>query len=286
MKEGDWNRMGILIADSGGTKTDWVHLTDNDTDYFSGGGLHPSYMTSEQIADEIESSVPVTPERIFFYGAGCHGEGPVTKIVKAIIQVFPSSDIVISDDLTGVARAHLQQSRGFIAALGTGSICGLYESGEILKRSAALGYAIGDEGSAADLGRTILKAYFRDSLDSETAGLTAARLQNGSYSEWMDSIYNSDRPNKTLAAVAGKTFIYPLTEQLQDMISSRFLEFIDSQISTLSPDQGDKIVYTGSVAVAHSEILLEVMSGRGFNNVIIKENVIEGLARYHQKKMY
>ncbi|WP_340105605.1 hypothetical protein [Rhodohalobacter sp. 8-1] len=276
--------MGILVADSGGTKTDWVHLEENDINYFSGGGLHPAYMTIDQIADEIESSVPVTPKRIFFYGAGCHGPGPVEKIEKSIHHVFPGVRVMISDDLTGVARAHLQQSTGFIAALGTGSICGRYESGEIVQRSAAMGYAIGDEGSAADLGRKILKAYFRDTLDPETAKLTRKRLENDSYSEWMGRIYTSKRPNKELAAVAGKVFIEPLTNQLQDIITLGFLEFIDSQFSTIFTDRGGEVVCTGTVAVAHEELLKKAFTTRGFEKITIKENVIEGLARYHQQE--
>lgn len=273
--------MRILVADSGGTKTSWACLEKYRTDYFTGSGLHPAYMTVDQIADEIEKSVPVTPERVFFYGAGCHGRGPVAKIEQAIKKVFSEAEIIIKDDLTGAARSHLQRSRGFIAALGTGSICGLYDSGDILKRSASLGYAIGDEGSAADLGRTILKAYFRDTLDSETAALTASRLPNATYSGAMDWVYTSERPNKKLASVAGKVFVHPLTDQLQDIVSSRFLEFIDSQFSTLSPVPSDQIVCTGSVAMAHADLLLNAFSGRGFKHVSIKENVIEGLAAYH-----
>lgn len=275
--------MSILVADSGGTKTDWAYLEGSDTKYFPCSGLHPAYMTVDQIAYEIKNSVPVKSEHLFFYGAGCHGPGPASKMEQVLNQVFPSAEVSVKDDLTGVARAHLQKTRGLIATLGTGSICGRYEEGEILNRSAALGYAIGDEGSAADLGRTILKAYFRQNLNPETIELTKKRLKNGSYTEWMDQIYNSTRPNMELAAVAGKVFVQPLTDQLQEMISSRFLEFIDSQVSMLSPGNDDQIVCTGSVAVTHAELLSAAFSDRGFTRVSIKENVIEGLVRYHSK---
>ena len=273
--------MGILIADSGGTKTDWAYLSDSGRDFFSGSGLHPAYLTDDQIANEIKATVSVNPKQVYFYGAGCHGSGPASKIEKAIKQVFPDALAIVKDDLTGVARAHLQRSDGLIAALGTGSICGRYEAGEILKRSAALGYAIGDEGSAADLGRTILKAFFRETLDHETTNIAANRLNAATYSEWMDQIYNSDRPNRELAAVAGMVFIDPLTNQLREMISTCFLDFIDSQLSSLTPDQNDLIVCSGSVAVAHAGILLDALSKRGFEKVSVKENVIKGLADYH-----
>lgn len=273
--------MKFLIADSGGTKTDWAYLEGGSTEYFSGSGLHPAYMTDDQIVHEIKNTVSVTPDTVYFYGAGCHGPGPAVNVEQAFKNVFPNVDVSISDDLTGVARAFLQNSEGLIAALGTGSICGRYKAGEILKRSAALGYAIGDEGSAADLGRTILKAFFRENLDSETAKLTADRLKNTSYSEWMDQIYKSDRPNRELAAVAGMVFEDPLTDQLKEFLSLRFLKFADSQFSTLYPGLSEQIVCTGSVAVAHAELLAHAFSSRGFNQVTIKENVIKGLVHYH-----
>jgi N-acetylglucosamine kinase-like BadF-type ATPase len=273
--------MSTLIADSGGTKTDWAFLSNGEPDFFSGSGLHPAYMTVDQIENELDATVSVTPEQIFFYGAGCHGSGPASKLERAILRAFPDANLEVNDDLTGVARAHLRQYSGLIASLGTGSICGRYDSGQILKRSAALGYAIGDEGSAADLGRTILKSFFRHLLDKETSEIVADRLNNRSYSEWMDQIYNSDRPNRELAAVAGRVFINPLTNDLREIILSCFSNFIDAQFCELTPEKDEKIVCSGSVAVAHAGILLDTMSNRGFENVSIKENVIEGLVHYH-----
>lgn len=256
-------------------------LKSGDSEFFNSAGLHPSYMSADQISVEIEKAVSESPDEIYFYGAGCHGAGPIKKIKKAINAVFPGCKVSVRDDLAGVARAHLQRTDGVIAALGTGSICGQYQNGEIIERSAALGYAIGDEGSAADLGRTILKAYFRKTLAKETVELVENRLGNGSYSEWMDRIYNSDRPNRELASVAGMAFKLPLNSELQEIVMNCFLNFINSQLNSLSVNHDEHIVCTGSVAVAQEEILLAAMHMRGFEHVSIKKNVIKGLTAYH-----
>lgn len=277
--------MKTLIADSGGTKTDWVMLKNGGSEFFTSAGLHPSYMSADQISAEIEKAVSESPDEIYFYGAGCHGAGPIKKIQKAIHTLFPGCKVSVRDDLTGVARAHLQRTDGVIAALGTGSICGRYQNGEITERSAALGYAIGDEGSASDLGRTILKAYFRKTLAKETLELVENRLGNGSYSEWMDRIYNSDRPNRELASVAGMVYKLPLHSELQEIVMNCFLNFIDAQLNSLSVNHKEQIVCTGSVAVAQQEILLAAMNMRSFEQVSIKNNVIEGLAVYHSRKV-
>lgn len=272
----------ILVADSGGTKTDWVYLHKNEATYFSGSGLHPAYLSADEISGEIQNLISEPPSHIYFYGAGCHGPEPVLKIQRSIQQVFPDASVDVKDDLTGVARAHLQSSGGLIAALGTGSICGRYDAGEIQERSAALGYAIGDEGSAADLGRTLLKSYFRKMMHQETINQVAGRLNHISYSECMDTIYSSDRPNRELASVAGKVFIQPLIPELREIVQSRFMEFIESQFETLKPGNEEQVVCTGTVAVAHAEILKEAFALSGYHRVRVRENVIKGLAKYHQ----
>ncbi len=273
--------MGILVADSGGTKTDWAYLNEKGTMHFSGNGLHPAYMSGDDITEEIRRTVSAQPSQIYFYGAGCHGPEPVSKIKGAIQEALPDAFITVRDDLTGVARAHLQKSGGLIVALGTGSICGRYQDGEILRRSAALGYAIGDEGSAADLGRVLLKAYFRQTLNKNTSEKVAERLQHVTYSDCMDKIYGSSRPNRELASFAGMVFEGALTDQLKELISSRFLAFIDSQFESLQPGKEEQIVCSGSVAIAHAGALKQAFLRRGYDQVSIKEDVIGGLARYH-----
>ena len=273
--------MGILIADSGGTKTDWAYLEESKTDFFTGPGLHPAYLSASQIGDYISDQIEEVPEKIYFYGAGCHGNESKSIIKDAFGRVFPEFQVDVYDDLTGAARAHLQQSDGIIAILGTGSICGRFRSGEIIKRSASLGFAIGDEGSAADLGRSLLKAYFRHALNEETEKIVESRTGKISYPEMMDRIYSSSSPNRELAKVAGIILSDSLTGQLEDLITMRFIEFIDSQMAMLLPKKSERIICTGKVAVSQADILLESMSKRGFTNVSVMNKVIDGLADYH-----
>lgn len=273
--------MRILIADSGGTKTDWAFVEPSKYEKLNGTGLHPSYMTIDQIEGYIREDIKIVPERVYFYGAGCHGDKPKSKITEALNRVFSLAKIDVMDDLTGAARAHLQNSDGIVALFGTGSICGRSESGEIIERSASLGYAIGDEGSAADLGRSIIKAYFRRVLDSQTKELVENFLVEKSYSDLMSLIYSSERPNRELAMVAGNILSNSLTVQLKELVLLRFKEFIDTQFAMLVPSSDEKIVCTGKVAIAHADILLEAMATRGFKKVSIRRNIIEGLVRYH-----
>ncbi len=279
--------MNILIADSGGTKTDWVLIDSDSPHYFKGGGLHPAYNTTDEISSEINKSVKTESrkiDQIFFYGAGCHGDLPAEKITDALARVFSESEINVFDDLTGAARALLQHSDGIIAVLGTGSICGRYKNGLITKRSAALGYAIGDEGSAADLGKSVIRAYFRGEFEEETQQAVEKNLGISDYSYWMNRIYGSPQPNRVLATVAGEIFSGPLTQQLSSIIINCFEQFIDTQFRSLMPAPDDQIVFSGTVADAHSEKILSLLEKRGFKKCSVKTGLIKRLARYHRQE--
>lgn len=281
--------MGILIADSGGTKTDWVYIDSANEHYFKSSGLHPAYTTGKQISEEIKYAMHFDPseiDQVFFYGAGCHGIEPKQKIINALKQTLIGCRIDVFDDLTGAARAHLQQTEGIIAALGTGSVCGRYKNGEITMRSAALGYAIGDEGSAADLGKSVLRAYYRAELNKDARNAVEKKLGNVDYSHWMNQIYGSSQPNRELASVAEMVFSDDKQpQQLKSILINCFERFIDSQLLSLQPHSEERILFTGKVSNAHSKIILSLLKNRNFNNCSVKEGLISGLARYHKPEL-
>lgn len=273
--------MDILIIDSGGTKSDLVRLKNGGTEYLKSSGLHPAYASESELAGELKKTIIFTPDKIYFYGAGCHGEESRNKIRRSVIRLYPDCDVEISDDLTGAARAHLKSSNGLIVSLGTGSVCGRYQNGQITARSASLGYAIGDEGSAVDLGKLAIKTYFRKELDTETEQVVSKRLGESNYSAWMQKIYDSKKPNQQLASVAGLVFQYPLTDQLYQMVKMAFQNFLASQFAGLSPAAAEPIVCTGTVACIHESILKSVLNENGYSRVAIRKSIIRGLADYH-----
>ena len=155
--------MTYLIADSGATKTDWLYVDGLDTIHIKTQGLHPSNI--QQLSDSMDIQTQIghlSPKKIYFFGAGC-GNPVSDEIVKRFLQpIFPKANIGIKSDLQGSGRAFFGKGSGVVAVLGTGSICAKIQDRQGGKKSAALGFAIGDEGSAADLGRRILRMYLRN----------------------------------------------------------------------------------------------------------------------------
>jgi len=276
--------MNILIADSGGTKTDWVCIGPAERQFFSGEGLHPAYHTVKKMMREISvipEDVRFNIDQVFFYGAGCHGKEPVKKVRTALQNATSAPEIDVQDDLTGAGRAHLQDRDGLIAALGTGSICGRYSGGKITDRSLSLGYILGDEGSAAHIGKEILRAYFRNELDEHSVIQVQNTLGTEGYSVWMNKIYGSEQPNRELASVAGQVLHEECKNELLNIVTGCFEQFLDTQFRFLRPQAGERIVFTGSVANAHSGHLHQIVEDRGFDSFSVKSGVIAGLADYH-----
>jgi len=267
--------MTYLIADSGATKTDWLYVDGNDTLHVKTQGLHPNNIQqlgdSEDIRTQIGDLKPVT---IHFFGAGC-GNPVSDEIVKRFLQpIFPDAAIRIQSDLHGSGRAFFGKGNGVVAVLGTGSVCAKIEDGNIVKKSAALGFAIGDEGSAADLGRRILKIYFRKTGEPETLKFIAGKLKHADYAAMMNRIYRAGKPNRELASIAGEVLNNPIPPELLTVIKDGFTDFADQQLSMLDFSGNEEIVFTGKVAHVHQEILIPLLNQKGFKNVRIRYPVI------------
>ena len=274
----------ILIADSGATKTDWAYVENGTPIFVKSAGLHPAYLSDSEMSGIIRKSVgKFSPKQIYFFGAGCHSDA-VNECLKSVLKDdFDTVWVEISDDLTGAAKAHLQNNDGLIAALGTGSICGRYQTGKITQRSAALGYAIGDEGSAADIGKRVLRNYFREWFDDETQAYISDKLQVTNYSEWMERIYQSRYPNRELAKIAGLVLNDTFPAQVKTLLVDSIQSFIDSQLHQLQPKPDESIVCTGTVAASNREIVKNIFAKSGFQQVEIGGSVIEGLVDFYSE---
>lgn len=271
------NMKKILIADSGATKTDWLYVEGEIHDFFRTGGLHPAFLDPVTDANELKSELPnVQPNRIYFYGTGLGNQASDEKIQALLRKVFPTAnEIEVKSDLEGSAQAFFGSGDGVVAIMGTGSICAKVESGKPVSKSAALGFAIGDEGSATDLGRKILRGYYRNQFSEETKNFLKQNLEPENYGDMMARIYQSDKPNRELASLAGEVLNGSLPEELNFLIKEGFKDFVDQQLSMLDLKGDEKIILTGKVADIHQEILLKVMKDAGYTDVEVRYPVIE-----------
>ena len=267
--------MKTLIVDSGATKTDWLYVDGSETSHIKTEGLHPSYILETENFEEILSQVKMLkPDQIFFFGAGCGNPVGDEIVSRFLHRVFPQASLTVNSDLEGAGKAFFGRGSGIIGILGTGAVAARFENGSVTASSAALGYAIGDEGSAADLGRRILKTYYRNTCSDSVHTFIGEKIGQKSYGEMMNRIYRSGKPNRILASVAGKVLGNSFPDELKLMIKSAFAEFADEQLSMLNLTGHEEIVITGKVAHAHQQILISLLNSKGYRNVHIKYPVV------------
>lgn len=196
----------IIVADSGSTKAEWIFNSLSVTTK----GINPVRDTKEEILDILntelmpklsngekgEQKEEVT--EIHFYGAGCIE--PFSKTVSdSLQQLFPHAQINVYSDLLGAARALCGKEEGIACILGTGSNSCLCRGGEIIENISPLGYILGDEGSGAVLGRTLISEMLKGSL--QDVWITFHEEYKLSVADIINKVYRQPQANKFLASL-------------------------------------------------------------------------------------
>jgi glucosamine kinase len=276
----------ILIADSGSTKTSWFYSDNgNHSEYFSTTGINPFFRNSEDIAADLQENLlpklEGTVTEIYFYGAGIINEEKGAIVKSALAKLFPSAQINVWSDLLAAARSTLGDKSGIACILGTGSNSCLYDGSRIIKNVSPLGYILGDEGSGAVLGRKLLGDFLKGILPDQLSAKFQKRYPL-SYSEFLESVYKKEKPNKFLAE-----FVPFLSKNLNetycsDLVKNAFEDFIQRNVLQYPACEKVPIGFVGSVAYYFQDQLKSVLSKNNLNMGEIVKNPLEGLIEYHR----
>ena len=158
----------LLIADSGGTKTDWC-LIDNkgNKQKYTTESYHPVNW-----GDEFFSRIRLYWEGIsekksielYFFGAGCFHEKNKIQLT-AFFYTLGFKSVSVSSDLHGAAISSLGDENGQVAILGTGSVLFEWRNQEVVNIVGGIGHLLGDEGSGYYFGKIVLEAFLNNSMN-------------------------------------------------------------------------------------------------------------------------
>ena len=278
----------ILIADSGSTKTDWVCVNRETGEQirFSTQGYNPNYLSSEQIAEDLRSSLPknldrAAVEEIHFYGSGVT-EAQRAPMAQTLREVFPDArEVEAQSDTLGCCRALLQHSEGFAAILGTGTNTVIYDGEKMTLNIKGGGFILGDEGSGADLGKRLIIDFIRHRMPQRVYELCEKEI-NMDYSEIVRHIYKEPLPNRFCAQFA--KFIqdhYDFDPYFDNLTTEAFRDFFRNLV-TLYPDYTKySFNAVGSVAYHHRSILERVVAEFGMPLGTILKAPLDALIDYH-----
>lgn len=278
--------MYTLIADAGGTSTQWCLLSKHEAHTFETEGINPSFTPDAKIATIVQEAgnkiadLP-SPGKIVFYGAGCRAAAQKERMHTFISGAFTDADITVLTDLEGAARALYGKEKGLVLILGTGANSGFY-NGKILTRNVNhLGFLLGDEGSGGFLGKLWLKAWCTEQVPKELAEACSEMLKKTSEA-CLTELYNETHPNKYAASFVPFMANYSTQPFIQEMIAYSFDHLCQTYLLKYPTEERGKIRITGGVAIQFQKELKKAFSKHQLSVDSIVQSPMHKLITYHQ----
>ncbi|MBQ0081223.1 MAG: hypothetical protein KBS95_06740 [Alistipes sp.] len=274
-----------VIIESGATKSVWALIEGgNLLRTHSAVGMNLSAGEMTHIKNTITSSIKelsITQlEGMYIYTAGVISESIQNELEGHIRALIAVQKIEIHDDLFGAARALFHHGEGIAAILGTGSNTCFYDGKKIERRVYSGGYIIGDDGSAAALGRIFLS----DFIKGETSHILASEFCSqfdSSYKAIVEEVYHSPSPSKYLGSIAPLIVKHYYDDAYaQSIIDENFIRFIRRSLLKY-PTSKYEVGIVGGFGSACKDIFLKLALKEGIVVHNFCKEPIEGLISYH-----
>ncbi|MCR5049856.1 MAG: ATPase [Paludibacteraceae bacterium] len=277
----------ILIADSGSTKVHWCLLTaSGQKSHFRTDGINPVFQSCEEIrkciADQLLPQMAQllwagTITHVFFYGAGCTPEKKIL-VKEALEAFFKKAEVNVESDMLGAARGLLGRNPGVACILGTGSGSCFYNGQNIEWAVPSLGFILGDEGSAAVLGKRLVGDLLKNQMDDNLKE-AFFREQNTSMPDIIDRVYRQPFPNRFLAQLSRFCANHIDDERVRALVHDHFVQFIRRNLIQY---KAKTFAFVGSIAYYYRPILEQAMAAEGLSIERVLQDPIEGLIEYHK----
>ena len=278
--------MAIWVADIGGSSSRWAWIATDSSmeDRKDLPGFNPNSGDPEALLKALSA----WPERnaneshkVFVYGAGCGSALGKSRMEAAMAAAWPASQVTVETDLLGAARGMYGKEEGLILILGTGMNCGRYNGKELQTPMPSLGWMLADEGSGADLGRTLLREALLGLLSN--AEETLVFPEGVDRDQLMQGAYQSTGQQAFLASFA-KRLATPGAEDLAErLIEPRFMAMAKVLSHFFPQKEGPWIKAVGSIAWAFEEHLGSALGLNGIFLTEVQRDPMEGLVRFHSK---
>lgn len=273
----------LLIADSGGTKTDWCLINSlGETRFFETESYHPNLVNEEWIQLKKEfwkEYTSIYELEVYFYGTGCLKETN-QKVIKNAFQEWGMKNVDVKSDIFGAAKACFEDDDGIISILGTGSVMAFIENKNIKHLAGGLGSILGDEGSGYYFGKLLLQNYFHDKFTFE-CNLEITRLL-GDRDTVMQAVYGARGKDyiANLPLVFSNTIFSEISSLHEENIRL-FIEKYFAEKQIVNP-----IHFIGSYAYYNQDLLRQILEENGLKLGNVVRKPISTLTEYHKKRLF
>ena len=278
-----------IIVESGASKSDWRLIGEDGKEKVKvlAGGTNVSTMQMKSIAETIHATGQMIKDSaegeissVHFYTAGVITDEISTALSSALGSVFPDAEVEIQNDLTAAARAACGHSPGIVAILGTGSNSCQYDGKEIVKRVYSSGYILGDEGSAATLGKLFIADFLKGLVPEHIARDFSSRYDS-SYATIVENVYRSgSSPSGYLGSFAPFIMEHYSDPYVKSLVDGNFRSFFRRSVRQYDYEDCP-VGIVGGFGYALREIILSVAEEEGVKISGFMQCPIEGLKRYH-----
>jgi glucosamine kinase len=275
-----------LLAESGGSKTQWF-LYDKDglQQTYRTSGFNPNVQSAAAIeqqqrmdwADQLPSGQGLTVE---FYGAGLGAPATEAMVTGILQHLFPGAMLLLASDMLAAARATCGDQMGIVCILGTGSNCCHWDGSKITGNLGSHGYLFSDEGSGADLGRSIVSAVLNGEMPHDVEHLFKDWVQKPLL-DVRTEIYQAPKVNVALAEYARFMAAHLDNPAIRYMAISRFMAFFTRTVLRIKGHQTLPIHFVGSIAAVFEAPLREAMGMLKLAPASITAAPGDALFQYH-----
>jgi glucosamine kinase len=271
----------LLIADSGGSKTDWCRISpDGSTNFFTTRSYHPIYWNEGFFAEEKafwNNSMHVAGEKLIFFGAGCLRDFNAQFLRKEFLDMG-FSEVQVFSDVHAAGKALLGDRTGTIAIMGTGSVAAHFEAGELRSIYGGLGHILGDEGSGYYFGKLLLTKL----LNNELTDLEFKLYDKlGDRNTILAEVYG-EKSKEYIASLSKRLAEWELTE-LYSIHAENFKAFLKPlENKGLKPE----LAVCGSYAFHMQDVLRYSLREEGWELTEVIERPIHKLTEYFLKTSF
>ena len=273
----------LLVADSGGTQTDWCFVNESGSrTFFTTSSFHPSNW-NDQFYEEFlafwSDKNEIKAAQLHFYGAGCLQESNQQKITDYFHQ-WGFNDVQVFSDILGACHASLGNEKGNVAILGTGSVFCKYDGEKITSIHGGLGYLLGDEGSGYYFGKMLLRELLNNKFDVNTTNKLTELL--GTRNEILNKVYGKDS-KAFIGSIAGLlNELNQTNKHIENLHTININKFVDFTVLP-NCDKNEIVSFIGSYSFFNKYLVIDILHKNNLNLKNVHRNPINSLTDYIQK---